>query len=160
MRCRSVSFFILFNLLMAASPSYSGEKHLLLGTWKVDVSKLDTPDPPVSVTMVLADAGSGSYTMTVDIVTRDGQSIHTGGTFRPDGSLNAVSGSAELDVAIFAMPNLRTLVMGAALAGHPSHTRVWTLSDDGTHMTETIVGHIDGKTPHIRTAIWNRAKRD
>ena len=44
--------------------------------------------------------------------------------------------------------------MGAALAGHPSHTRVWTLSDDGTYMTETIVGHIDGKTPHIRPAIW------
>jgi len=58
------------------------------------------------------------------------------------------------------MPNRRSLVMGAALAGHPSHTRVWMLSDDGTCMTETIVGHIDGKTPHIRTAIWRRAKRD
>jgi hypothetical protein len=160
MRYRPIFVFILFTVLMAASPSFAGEKHLLLGTWKVDVSKLDTPDPPASVTMVLAEAGSGSYTMTMDIVTRDGQSIHAGGTFRPDGSLNAVSGSAELDVATFAMPNRRTLVLGAALAGHPSHTRVWTLSDDGTYMTETIVGHIDGKTPHIRTATWIRAKRD
>jgi hypothetical protein len=160
MRYRPLFVFILCTLLMAASPSFAGEKHLLLGTWKVDVSKLDTPDPPASVTMVLAEAGSGSYTMTMDIVTRDGQTIHAGGTFKPDGSLNAVSGSAELDVATFAMPNRRTLVMGAALAGHPSHTRVWTLSDDGTYMTETIVGHIDGKTPHIRTAIWKRAKRD
>ena len=110
--------------------------------------------------MVLAEAGSGSFAMTIDIVTRDGKTIHAGGKFKPDGSLNAVSGSDELDVATFAMPNRRCLVMGAALAGHPSHTRVWTLSDDGTYMTETIVGHIDGKTPHIRTATWIRAKRD
>lgn len=157
---RSSFVFILFTLLIATSPSFAGEHHLLLGTWKVDVSKLNTPDPPASVTMVLAEAGSGSFTMTIDIVTRDGKTIHNGGEFKPDGSLNTVSGSGELDVATFAMPNRRSLVMGAALAGHPSHTRVWTLSDDGTYMTETIVGHIDGKTPHIRTATWNRAKRD
>jgi hypothetical protein len=108
----------------------------------------------------LAEARSGSYTMTIEIVTRAGKTIHTGGEFKPDGSLNPVSGSEELDVATFAMPNRRSLVMGAALAGQPRHTRVWTLSDDGTYMTETIVGHIDGKTPHIRTAIWRRAKRD
>jgi hypothetical protein len=160
MQYRPTFAFILFTVLMAASPSFAGEHHLLLGTWKVDVSKLDTPDPPASVTMVLAEAGNSSYTMTIDIVTRDGKTIHTGGTFKPDGSLNSVSGSDELDVATFAMPNRRTLVLGAALAGHPSHTRVWTLSDDGTYMTETIVGHIDGKTPHIRTATWNRAQRD
>ena len=160
MSYRSISVFILFSLLMAAPPSFGGENHLLLGTWNVDVSKLDTPDPPASVTMVLAEASSASYTMTIDIVTRDGKAIHTGGEFKPDGSLNHVSGSDELDVATFAMPNRRSLVMGAALAGHPSHTRVWMLSDDGTYMTETIVGHIDGRTPHIRTAIWRRAKRD
>jgi hypothetical protein len=160
MRYRAISVFMLASLLMAASPSFAGEKHLLLGTWRVDVSKLDTPDPPASVTMVLAEAGSDSYTMTIDIVTRDGKTIHTGGEFKPDGSLNHASGSDEVDVATFAMPNQRSLVMGAALAGHPSHTRVWTLSDDGTQMMETIVGHIDGKTPHIRTATWNRVKRD
>ena len=160
MRYRPIPVFVFASLLMAASPSFAGEKHLLLGTWRVDVSKLGTADPPASVTMVLAEAGSGSYTITIDIVTRDGKAIHTGGEFKPDGSLNAVTGSEELDVSTFSMPNLRCLVMGAALAGHPSHTRVWTLSDDGTHMTETIVGHIDGKTPHIRTATWNRATHD
>ena len=160
MRYRAISVFILSTVHMAVSPSFAGEQHLLLGTWKVDVSKLDTPDPPASVTMVLAEAGSGSFAMTIDIVTRDGKTIHTGGKFKPDGSLNAVSGTDELDVATFAMPNRRSLVMGAALAGHPSHTRVWTLSDDGTYMMETIVGHIDGKTPHIRTATWKRAKPD
>jgi hypothetical protein len=157
---RSIAVFIFFTLLAAASPSVAGEKHLLLGTWNVDVSKLNTPNPPASVTMVLAEAGDGSYTMSVDIVTRDGKTIHAGSPFKPDGSLFAVSGSNELDVATFAMPNLKSLVMGAALGGQPSHTRVWTLSDDGSYMTETIVGHVDGKTPHIRTATWKRAKRD
>ena len=113
MRYRAISVFILSAVLLAVSPSFAGEKHLLLGTWKVDVSKLDTPDPPASVTMVLAEAGSGSFAMTIDIVTRDGKTIHTGGNFKPDGSLNAVTGSDELDVAIFAMPNRRSLVMGA-----------------------------------------------
>ena len=36
------------------------------------------PDPPASVTMVLAEAGSGSFTMSFDIVTRDGKTIHAG----------------------------------------------------------------------------------
>jgi len=157
----SVPVSIWSTLLLVALPSLADESHLLLGTWHVDVSKLDQAAPPASVTMVFSEANSGSYTLAFDIVTRDGKKIHAGGsTFKPDGSLIAVKGSNELDVGTMAMPNLRTLVMGAALAGRPSHTRVWSLSDDGTYMTETIVGHIDGTTPHIRTAIWRRAKPD
>ena len=159
MRYRPISVFIFFALLSRVAV-LAGAENLLLGTWNVDVSKLNTPNPPASVTMVLAEAGDGSYRMTVDIVTRDGKTIHAGSPFKPDGSLFAVSGSDELDVATFAMPNRKSLVMGAALAGQPRHTRVWTLSDDGSYMTETIVGHVDGKTPHIRTATWKRAKRD
>ena len=160
MNYRAIVAALLFSLPVAASPSIAAENHLLIGTWNVDVSKLDTPDPPASVTMVLREASSGSYMMSIDIVTRDGKTIHSAGQFKPDGSLNTVTGSDELDTATFSMPNRRSLVMGAALAGHPSHTRVWMLSDDGTFMTETIVGHIDGKTPHIRSAIWRRAKPD
>jgi hypothetical protein len=138
-------------------PAFAGEKHQLLGTWTVDVSKLDQADPPVSVTMVFAEGGGGRYSLSFDIVTRDGQHIHTGGVpFMPDGSLASVPDSYELDLVTSATPNLRTLVLGGARQGVPAHTRVWTLSDDGKSMIETIVGHIDGKTPHIRTAIWTR----
>jgi hypothetical protein len=147
---------MLLMSVMAVTPAFAAEKHQLLGTWTVDVSKLTTPDPPASVTMVLAEAGGGDYTMTIDIVTRDGARLHSGGTFTPGGGTVAVQGSNELDIATFSMPSKNILVMGAALAGHPSHTRVWSLADDGKHMIETIVGHIDGKTPHIRTVFWTR----
>jgi len=143
-------------LLIAVAPAFAAEKHLLLGTWMVDVSKLTTPEPPASVTMVLAEAGDGAYTMTIDIVARDGTRLHSGGTFTPGGGTFAVQGSNELDIVTFSMPSKNILVMGAGLAGHPSHTRIWSLADDGKHMIETIVGHIDGKTPHIRTVTWNR----
>jgi len=160
MRPHFIQALVLTMLISVLTPACAGEKHLLLGTWGVDVSKLEQADPPASVTMVLGDAGDGSYTLSFDIVTRDGQHIRVGGksTFKPDGSLVSVPDSYELDTVTFSMPNRRTLVMGAALAGHPTHTRVWSLSDDGKSMTETIVGHIDGKTPHIRTAIWTRRR--
>lgn len=147
---------LLLMLLTASMPSMSGEKHLLLGTWMVDVSKLTQADPPTSVTMMLADAGGGEYSMTIDIVARDGAKMHAGGKFKPSGPVVSVSGSADVDTVIFSMPSRRVLVMGGAFQGHPSHTRIWALTDDGKQMTETIVGHIDGKTPHIRTNIWNR----
>jgi hypothetical protein len=147
---------LLLLLLTAAMPSMPAEKHLLLGTWMVDVSKLTQPDPPASVTMMLAEAGGGEYSMSIDIVARDGARMHAGGKFKPGGPVVAVSGSADVDTVIFTMPSRRILVMGGAYQGHPSHTRIWALTDDGKQMTETIVGHIDGKTPHIRTNIWNR----
>jgi hypothetical protein len=157
MRQRTICAAILLVLLIAVMPAFAGEKHLLLGTWSVDVSKLDAPNPPASVTMVFAEAGGGSYLLSFDIVTRDGRNIHAGSSvFKPDGSLVSGSNSPEVDIATFTMPNRRTLVMGGALAGHPGHTRIWSLSDDGKSMTETIVGHIDGKTPHIRTATWTK----
>ena len=160
MRYRPISVFIFFGLLTAALPSFAGEKHLLLGTWNVDVSKLNTPNPPASVTMVLAEAGDGSYRMTVDIVTRDGKTIHAGSPFKPDGSLFAVSGSDELDVATFAMPNRKSLVMGTALAGQSApYPRLDAVRrrklHDGNHRRPHR-----WKTPHIRTATWKRAKRD
>jgi hypothetical protein len=157
MRQRGISVSIPFLLLMLAVPAFAAEKHLLLGTWNVEVSKLETASPPASVTMVFAEAGGGSYLLSFDIVTREGKSIHAGSSiFKPDGGLISVPNSPEVDLATLTTPNRRTLVMGGAFAGHPGHTRIWTLSDDGKSMTETIVGHIDGKTPHIRTATWTR----
>jgi hypothetical protein len=159
MRSRPFLTPFLLVLIVTALPCLAEDRHLLTGTWSVDVAKLNQSDPPKSVTMVFAEAADGSFTLTFDIVTPDGKNIHAGGSrAKADGSLIHVSGSDELDVATFAMPNRRILVMGAALAGRPSHTRVWSLSDDGTYMTETIVGYIDGATPHIRTAIWKRVK--
>jgi hypothetical protein len=156
MRVHSATTISILLSLLISSPAFPGEKHLLVGSWGVDVSKLDQPDPPRSVTMVLAEAVGGEYSMSIDIVGRDGAKMHAGGTFKPGGPAVSVSGSDDVDVVIFTMPSRRILVMGGAFQGHPSHTRIWALSDDGKYMTETVVGHIDGKTPHIRTNTWNR----
>ncbi|MEO8062495.1 MAG: hypothetical protein ABI821_07085 [Pseudomonadota bacterium] len=153
---RPVAKISILLTLLISMPAFSAGRHLLLGTWSVDVSRLSQPSPPASVTMVLAEAGGGEYSLTIDIVGRDGSKRHAGGSFLPGGPMVSVSGSDEVDTVIFTMPSLRILVMAGAFQGHPSHTRIWALSDDGKHMTETIVGHIDGKTPHIRTNIWNR----
>jgi hypothetical protein len=142
---------------VGTDPALAAEKHLLVGTWVVDVSRLNQPDPPASVTMTLTEAGGGDYIMTFDIVAQDGSKLRLGGErATPGGGPVAIQNGGDVDIVTFTMPNRRTLVMGAGLAGRPSHTRVWTLTDDGKEMTETIVGHIDGKTPHIRTNYWRR----
>lgn len=160
MRTRTLHSLILVLLSIAALPAQAGEKHLLLGTWSVDVSKLEPANRPTSVTLQFLEASNDSYLLSVDIVAANGRPVHGGSTiFKPDGTVIAIPNSPEADVATFSMPNRKTLVMAGSLGGHPSHTRIWTLADDGKSMTETIVGHIDGKTPHIRTATWTRIKR-
>jgi hypothetical protein len=154
------SFFlapVLLGLLcVIGDPATAAEKHLLLGTWSVDVSKLTTPNPPRSVTIVLAEVGGGKYKMGVDIIDHDGKASHGEGIFKPDGTASHASGSVDVDVVSMTMPSRRILVMGAGIAGHPSNTRVFSLSDDGKHMIETVVGHKTDGTPTTRVDVWNR----
>ena len=154
---RSVTTFPVFLIgLLSMSPAFSGDKHLLLGTWAVDVSKLTMPQPPKSVTIALAEAGDGIFKMTVDIESPDGTTSHAEGTFKPDGAPATARGSSDVDVVSMTMPSRRILVMGAGMAGNPSNTRVFSLSDDGKQMIETIVSHGPDGTPYTRVNTWNR----
>ena len=106
MKPRKVTFvFVLLAVLVSSAPAFPGEKHLLIGTWSVDVSKLQQPDPPKSVTITFAEAGGGEYRMTVDIVSPDGTKSRAEGTFKPDGT--ASRGQGSLDVDIVSMPMAR-----------------------------------------------------
>jgi hypothetical protein len=151
---RSVPAFLL--AILSVAPAFPAERHLLLGTWGVDVSKLTMPQPPRSVTIALAEAGDGKFKMTVDIVSSDGTESHAEGTFKPDGIPVAARGSLDVDIVSMTMPSQRILVMGAGMAGNPSNTRVFSLSDDGKQMIETIVSHGSDGTPHTRVNTWNR----
>jgi hypothetical protein len=155
---RSIVKFIaiLIASLVASTPAFSGDKHLLLGAWSVDVSKLQQPDPPRSVTIVLAEAGGGVYKMSVDIVSKNGEKSHAEGIFKPDGSASAAQGSLDVDVVSMTMPSKRILVMGAGMAGHPASSRVFSLADDDTHMVETVIRHLPDGTPYTRTNTWTR----
>src|SRR6185295_9879646 len=141
----SVSMFVFGTL------AFAGEQHLLLGTWSVDVSRLKVPEPPRSVTITLAKADAGAYRMTVDIVNSDGTKSHGESKFMPDGTAAQADGSADVDVVSMTMPSERILVMGAGFRGNPSSTRVWSLSDDGKHMIETVIRHAADGTPYTIT---------
>ena len=153
---RLATAMLVVGLFMTAAPISAAGKHLLLGTWDVDISKLSQPNPPKAVTIVLEEVGDGRYKMSVDIVGQDGTKSHGEGTFKPDGTPSPAVGSADVDVVSITMPNKRTLVLGAAFKGHPSNTRVFSLSDDGRHMIETVVSHAPDSTPTIRVNTWNR----
>lgn len=135
---------------------FAKDKHLLLGTWSVDVSKLQQPDPPKSVTITLAEAGADTYRMVVVIESSDGTKSQGECTFNSDGTAVGGTGSVDVDVVSMTMPSRKILVMGAGLGGHPTSSRVFSLSDDGRRMIETIIRHLPDGTPYTRVNTWSR----
>jgi len=156
-RANSIASSLLI-LLISTAPAFADKGHLLVGTWTIDISKLHMPNPPKSVTIVLADVGGGRYRMTVDIVDQNGTKMHGDTTFKPDGTPSPAVGNADYDVVSMTMPSRGILVMGGEFKGHPANTRVFSLSDDGAQMTETVVMHDPDGTPHTRIDYWTRAK--
>jgi hypothetical protein len=156
MRWTIQNAFLVLLLCASSHTAVAAEKHALIGTWTVDLARLQLPNPPKSVTLTLEEAGDGVYHMTVVIEAPDGTKSKADGTWKPDGSATRVTGSEDLDMALMTMPSRKILVMGASLAGHPASTRVFSLSDDGVHMIETAIRHLPDGTPYSRVAIWNR----
>jgi hypothetical protein len=141
-------------LLSVAPVTFAADAQRFLGSWQVDVSKLPVPDPPASVTITWADAGSGKLKMSVDIVDRRGMKSHAEATVALDGSPSRAVGSLDVDVVSVTVPSDRVLIMGAGMAGNPSNTRVFTISDDGRRMSETIISHGAGNIPATRVNAW------
>src|SRR5690349_5919261 len=120
LRVRIASMALVAIAIVSSTAAFAVEPHKLVGTWTVDVSRIEQPNPPKSVTLTLTAADAGAYVMTVDIETPDGQVMHAGGSkFMPDGTAARVAGSQDVDTVSLSMPNSRTLVMGAAFQGHP-----------------------------------------
>jgi hypothetical protein len=94
--------------------------------------------------------------MNVDIVDRRGTKTHAEATIALDGSPARAAGSLDVDVVSMTMPSDRVLVMGAGMAGNPSNTRVFTVSDDGKLMSETIISHGAGNIPVTRVNAWKK----
>jgi hypothetical protein len=142
--------------LLVAPTAFAADAHRFFGSWQVDVSKLPVPEPPASVTITWADAGSGKLKMNVDIVDRRGVKSHAEATITLDGSPSRAVGSLDVDVVSMTMPSDRVLIMGAGMAGNPSNTRVFTISDDGKRMSETIISHGAGNFPVTRVNAWTK----
>ena len=148
----------LVTLLIATVPAFADSPSLLIGTWRIDVSKLTMQSPPQRVTIALAAVGSGQYRMTVNIVDHDGSTRHGETIFKPDGTPSQATGNADYDIVSMTMPSRRIWIMGGGYKGFPGNTRVFSLSDDGKHMIETVVSHTQDGVPHTRVDVWNRAR--
>jgi hypothetical protein len=145
-----VAMGMLAHIAHAAAPTE------LVGQWAVDVTKLPVPTPPRSVVLTLSDAGNGSLRMTFDTVGPDGAASHAEATFKTDGTPAKVQGSLDVDTVSVTLPNRRSMTMGAGMAGRPSNSRAFTLSDDGKRMTETIMSHGPDGVPRTRSNVWTR----
>jgi hypothetical protein len=150
------SIALLGLVLFSSTFASAAEPHALTGTWVVDVSRINQPNPPKSVTMTFAEADGGAYSMSIDIEAHDGKIMHAGSVVKPDGKSVRVQGSMDVDVVTISVPNSRTLVMGGGFQGHPSSSRVWTLADDGKTMIEIAIRHLPDGTPYMRQFTWNR----
>jgi len=153
---RSLIAALSVAVLLVAPAVMAADLHRFFGSWQVDVSKLPVPEPPASVTITWADGGGGKLKMSVDIVDRRGMKSHAEATIALDGSPSRAVGSLDVDVVSMTMPSDRVLVMGAGMAGNPSNTRVFTISDDGKRMSETIVSHGPGNIPATRVNAWTK----
>lgn len=155
-RRRRFSFALFVFALTSSVSASASEPHRLTGTWVVDVSRIEQPNPPKSVTMILTEADAGAFKISIDIEAPDGKVMHVESNFKPDGSALRVQGSMDVDVFSMSMPNSRTLVMGGGFNGKPSSSRVWTLDDDGKQMLEIAIRHLPDGTPYMRKFYWNR----
>jgi hypothetical protein len=155
------AFFVpaLIGLVCTSGQLCAAEKFKLLGTWEIEASSLTMPNAPQHVTITFSDVGANQYKMSVDIVDHEGKPSHGEGVFTPNGDLFPASGSLDVDIVSMTMPSAKILVMGAGIAGQPSSTRVFSLSDDGKHMIETVVRHGDKGHPITRVDIWDMRKR-
>jgi hypothetical protein len=143
-------------LLLFSATTSGADARPFFGAWNVDVTRLPIPEPPASVTITWADAGGGRVKMSVDILDRKGVATHAESTFPLDGTATRAEGSLDVDIVSMTMPSERVLVMGAGMRGNPSNTRIFAISADGRHMSETIVSHAPGGIPTTRVNQWTR----
>ncbi len=154
-----LSLFLLLGAVPGApSVAQSSDVSPLLGRWGVDVSKLPIPpqERPKSVTISYGDAGSGKWTMEVDIVAGDGAAMRAVGTYSLDGTPTPFTGSPEADTAAIKMPTPNVLILALGKGGIPASTRVYAAAPDGKSMIETAVYFSDEGVPIMRTNYFNR----
>jgi len=163
---RYLGALVLLVLVIVAEPGGAKPpKHSpLLGTWKLDTSKLPIPPgakPPRSVTLVVSDVGDGRWKTVIDTVNADGTMRHAQATYPLDGTPASVSDTmgGEVDTVSVTRPGASVLVIGATLAGNLSTARVFTVSPDGQHQTETILWRGEDGKPHTRTNAWTRIEQ-
>jgi hypothetical protein len=151
-------------LVLASAPAMSAPTQQpaaspFLGQWKLDTGSVAASDDagPASVTAEFADGGDGNWTTTYVITAKDGRAQRMNSRERLDGKAVPIAGDqTAYDSVAMNSPTPEVLVMGLAKGDNLGSVRVYTVSADGSEMTEsaTFIGE-DGK-PTVRRFHWVR----
>ncbi len=160
MRKASFVFPALALAFALSMPSAAKKPHAspLLGVWAVDVSTLPLPPDarPKRVTVTFSQPSAGRLRTRVEVIDAKDVLLYADGVTALDGTPAPVEGNLEADTAATTMPAPNVLVMQLALANVPGSTRVYTVSPNGTSMTETAANFGADGRPFMRV---NRFKR-
>lgn len=131
----------------------------LLGTWVLDLKRMPDANGPLPkrVTYCFADVGQGVWEGTIDIVAPDGSVRHMVSRYARDGRAVKIEGDQlEADSVAVTTPAPNILVMGLAKDRRPGSTRVYSVSANGTELTESAVSVGDDGMPLVRTFHFTR----
>lgn len=135
------------------------ERSPFLGVWELDLTRM--PDtygpPPKRVTFTFTDLGSGRWRTDVEITGRDGSVRHGDIAYLRDGRAVPSEGNlGEGDSAALKSPAPDVLVLCIGAEKHLGSVRVYTISADGSEMTESAA-NVDGEgNPFVRTFHFRR----
>jgi hypothetical protein len=130
----------------------------LLGNWALDVTRLEIPADhrPKGVTVTYKDAGGGKWDAHVEILAPDGSKRSSTGTYIFDGTPIPVTGEIYADIAVVKRPEPNVMVLQLAKGKEPVSTRVYSVSADGSTMTETTAYFTKEGKPVLRTGYFKR----
>lgn len=158
---KTIALALLAGIAVHALPAFAAPamQSPLLGQWTLDVASLPMPPEarPQRVDLDFRDVDGGKLATHVEIVDQAGQRMHSESTLSLDGTPGRASGSYWVDVLAAKMPAPNVLVMQFVYQGIPRSTRVYSVSADGTALTETEAYFKEDGTPVMRTAVFHRA---
>lgn len=129
-----------------------------LGTWVMDVSKMQ-PAPPVmpkSVTVTTKDVGGGKWVNEMVAEMPDGKHTRPGFPVSIDGTPTPIPGNPMMDSVKVTAPDANTMVITGSKSGKTVQTETYKLSANGKQLFLTSEGTApDGKPVH-RTETFNR----
>ncbi len=151
---------LLLTATAAAAPvsAQTASPSPLLGNWALDVTRLEIPADhrPKGVTVTYKDAGGGKWDAHVEILAPDGSKRSSTGTYIFDGTPIPVTGEIYADIAVVKRPEPNVMVLQLAKGKEPVSTRVYSVSADGSTMTETTAYFTKEGKPVLRTGYFKR----
>lgn len=152
---------LLAAVLALATPAHADgpASPSLAGCWALDVGRMTQPPQarPRAVTITFADAGP-AWRMDVAITDPAGTVIRMGTDLPEDGTPVSFERNPEADSAAMHMPSPGVMVLGLGRDGIPASTRVYSVSADGSAMTE-VASYLDAaRKPFLRVNHFIRVR--